>query len=321
MVEDYLKLASKLFQDEDKKYECIALLAHATENHGDYQKKEHGVTSANLSYKKALRLYREIPLQHRANLHIDNKIDAIQNKIVQSGLLIKNELKFTSTKPIDISELIEQSINHVKGKESEQEALLFFSGISYYNFENTLKLAKEVIDRNPIISLIKTRVISQDGRTVAEITPTNNKNIEDRILQQAIKDYTKHMELSAQGCIIPALEQIQQEHIFPKAFIIQICECSPMVPKKREILVSNALYHGFEGDFGTAIYLLAPQVENMIRQLLKQNGIVTTHIDKNDIEHEMGLSSLVNIKGEMRLDMVCLMMKPVIPYIVFMPGG
>lgn len=39
MVEDYLKLASKLFQDEDKKYECIALLAHATENHGDYQKK------------------------------------------------------------------------------------------------------------------------------------------------------------------------------------------------------------------------------------------------------------------------------------------
>ena len=68
-------------------------------------------------------------------------------------------------------------------------------------------------------------------------------------------------------------------------------------PEKREILVANALYQGFELDFRSAIHLLAPQVENMVRQLLKRNGLVTTHTDPNGIENEMGLSSLVSIVG------------------------
>ena len=93
----------------------------------------------------------------------------------------------------------------------------------------------------------------------------------------------------------PALNQIQKEHLFPKEFLIQLCKLSAIVPEKREILVANALYQGFEGDFGSAIHLLAPQVENMVRQLLKRNNLVTTHTDQDGIENEMGLSSLVSM--------------------------
>ena len=57
------------------------------------------------------------------------------------------------------------------------------------------------------------------------------------------------------------------------------------------------MYQGFEWDFRSAIHLLAPQAENMVRQLLKRNRFVTTHIDQNGIENEMGLSSLVSIDG------------------------
>ena len=109
------------------------------------------------------------------------------------------------------------------------------------------------------------------------------------------------MHLVVEGCILPALEQIQQEHLFPKEFLIQLCKFSSIVPEKREILVANALYQGFEGDFRSAIHLLAPQVENMIRQLLKRNRLVTTHTE-NSIEEEKGLSRLVssarNILGD-----------------------
>ena len=105
------------------------------------------------------------------------------------------------------------------------------------------------------------------------------------------------MHLAVEGCILPALNQIQKEHLFPKEFLIQLCKLSAIVPEKREILVANALYQGFEWDFRSAIHLLAPQVENMIRQRLKQNGLVTTHTAQNDIENEIGLSSLVNLDG------------------------
>ena len=105
------------------------------------------------------------------------------------------------------------------------------------------------------------------------------------------------MHLVVEGCILPAQEQIQQEHLFPKEFLIQLCKFSSIVPEKREILVANALYQGFEWDFRSAIHLLAPQIENMVRQLLKRHGLVTTHTDPNGIENEMGLSSLVSIAG------------------------
>lgn len=38
--------------------------------------------------------------------------------------------------------------------------------------------------------------------------------------------------------------------------------------------------------------MLAPQVENIVRQLLKKNGITTTS-GAEDIEHEIGLSALL----------------------------
>ena len=78
------------------------------------------------------------------------------------------------------------------------------------------------------------------------------------------------MQLYVNGLILPALRQIQKEYVFPKEFLIKLCKQSPVIPDKREILVANALYHGFEGDFRTSVHLLAPQVENMIRQRLKK---------------------------------------------------
>lgn len=123
----------------------------------------------------------------------------------------------------------------------------------------------------------------------------DGNNRDEVILKNAIKNFGIHIHLAVEGCILPALEQIQQEHIFPKNFLVDLCKLSDIVPEKREILVANALYQGFEWDFRSAIHLLAPQVENMVRQLLKRNGLVTTHTDPNGIENEMGLSSLVSI--------------------------
>ena len=205
-------------------------------------------------------------------------------------------MQFSPINKVDLSKLINQSINHVKGKNTAFETILYFSGVCHYGFENILKLAEELVN-NYIIYLFKTTSVSLDGRKISEISPLNYDNKDKIIFKAAIKNFPIYMNISTNGCIIPALEQIKNEYTFSRELIIQICKDSSLVPEKREILVSNALYHGFEGDFGTAIYLLAPQVENMIRQLLKQNRIVTTHTDKNGIEHEMGLSSLVNIKG------------------------
>lgn len=105
IVEQYLEFSEKLFQKSnnlDKKYDCIALLAQATENYGDHRKNESTIV-ANHFYKMALQRYRQIPNSYRNTLQIDQKIDFIQEKITQSGLLITDELQLISTKEMDIS--------------------------------------------------------------------------------------------------------------------------------------------------------------------------------------------------------------------------
>ena len=301
IVEKYLELAAKLFKksgNAEDSYKSLALLSQAIENHGDYRKNESAMV-ANSFYKLALQRYREIPNLYRNTLQIDQKLDTVQDKITQSGLLITDELQLISTKQMNISELQEQSINHVKDKQTAFESLLYFSGVSSCNFEGIWKSTENNINNFPTSSLFGATSVSPDGRKISSIPPLalDGNNRDEVILKKAIKNFGIHMHLAVEGCILPALNQIQKEHLFPKEFLIQLCKLSAIVPEKREILVANALYQGFEGDFGSAIHLLAPQVENMIRQRLKQNGLVTTHTAQNDIENEIGLSSLVNLDG------------------------
>ena len=300
IAEKYLELATKLFKksgNEEDSYKSLALLSQATENHGNYRKNESAMV-ANSFYKLALQRYREIPKAHRNTLQIDKKLDTIQEKITQTGLLITDELQLISTKEIDISDLQEHCANHVKGKQTAFESLLYFSGVSSCNFESIWKSTEKNINNSPISSLFGATSVSLDGRKISSIPPLalDGKNRDEVILKNAIKNFGIHIHLAVKGCILPALNQIQEEHIFPKDFLVDLCKLSDIVPEKREILVANALYQGFEGDFRSAIHLLAPQVENMIRQLLKRNKLVTTHT-KNSIEEENGLSSLVSIVG------------------------
>lgn len=298
IAEQYLELAAKLFKkvgNAENSYKSLALLSQATENHGDYRKNESAMV-ANSFYKLAFQRYREIPKAHRNTLQIDKKLDTIQEKITQSGFLITDELQLISTKEMDISDLQEHSVNYVKDKQTAFDSLLYFSGVSSCNFESIWKSTEKNINNSPISSLLGENSVSSDGRQISSIPPLNSNNRDEVILKNAIKNFGIHMNLAVEGFILPALEQIQQEHLFPKEFLIQLCKFSSIVPEKRQILVANALYQGFEGDFRSAIHLLAPQVENMVRQLLKRNRLVTTHTE-NSIEEEKGFSSLVSIDG------------------------
>lgn len=298
IAEQYLELAAKLFKkagNTKDSYKSLALLSQATENHGDYRKNESAMV-ANSFYKLALQRYREIPNSYRSTLQIAQKLDTVQEKITQSGLLITDELQLISTEQMNISELQEQSITYVKDKQTAFESLLYFSDVSSCNFKSIWKSTEKNIN-NSISSLFGATSVSLDGRKISSIPPLDGNNRDEVILKTAIKNFGIHIDVTVNGCILPALEQIQQEHLFPKEFLIQLCKYSSIVPEKREILVANALYQGFEWDFRSAIHLLAPQVENMVRPLLKRNGLVTTHTDPNGIENEMGLSSLVSIVG------------------------
>ncbi|MGX3067412.1 DUF4209 domain-containing protein, partial [Ursidibacter arcticus] len=295
--EQYLKFIMDYFRskkDLDNLYKYTNVLAAKFEDQGDIKQKDSSM-AATYFYKLAIKYYREIPNEYRGKFNVNASLERLNSKITEIGKLIPNELKLISTQPMDISELQEQSKNHVKNKNTVLETLMYFSGVaSTVNYENFMKDTKNGIDRSIVSHITGFTAISLDGREIEKIPSLSDDNKYEVLLKTAIKNFTIKMQVSTQGCIIPALQQIWQEHIIPKDFLIELCHLSKIVPEKREILTADALYQGFDGDFGTAIYLLAPQAENMVRQLLKSEGVTTTTIGADNIEHEIGLSSLLD---------------------------
>jgi hypothetical protein len=66
------------------------------------------------------------------------------------------------------------------------------------------------------------------------------------------------------------------------------------VPQGRERLVGRALFCGYECDFASALHLLVPQVEQIVRCRLKARGVKTTHLDDDGIETEKALGALLD---------------------------
>lgn len=298
VVEQYLNTAIILYKkagltDKEKEIATIHSLAQAKEIHGDFKQPESNMV-ANHFYKMALQIYRNIPSKYREQYQAETSLSRIENKITDSGQTMMNEMQSLEVKK-DMSELQKQSIERIQGKQSLFETLLYFSCVSSTkSYQEILEEAKDVIKQSVFQHIMPFQAVSPDGRKIDEIPALNEHNQDEVVFKTAIKNFAIKMQVAVNGCIIPALNQIQNDWIISKDFLIELCRHSAVVPENRVNLLANALYFGFEMDFPTCIHLLAPQVENMVRQLLKKQGISTTTIDAQGIENEIGLSSLLD---------------------------
>ena len=257
---------------------------------------------ANGFYENAVQAYRRISGRDRSTYDIENKIIEIRQKITSSGKASLDEMVSFTLPSVDVSDLIESSIKHVTAKATPQEALLFFTGVSHpIKYEQLLDSANAIVKNSIFGSLFGGCHLSNDGRVIA-ITPSRNLRAgEDdpanqaALLRQAQSQFSIHIDIAVQAQILPSLRQLQLEHRFSKSLMIDICKQSPIVQDGREILMGNALWLGFENEFGLAIHLLCPQVEHIVRSLLKQAGAITTNLSIDGIENENGLSTLMEL--------------------------
>ncbi len=300
----YFELASKKYHqsdDEESWLQSLVSLADCFEREADSRASASNMV-ANSFYENAIQSYRRIPTKHRDNYSVSNKISEIKKKIVVTGKASLDEMGVIKTPGVDISGTIEASISHVSGKHSLEEALMYYTGL--YSGPSYCKLkssATENMKNSIVSSLFGSTQMSRDGRVVAK-TPSMNLNAgEDdaanrAVLNQQIQQHFGiEIQLVVEGNIIPALRQLLMEHRISKEFLVTLCRHSPIVPQEREHLLGYALWLGFEHDFGNSIHLLCPQVEHIVRIQLKKAGAHTSNIDKEGIENESGLSTLMEL--------------------------
>ena len=287
----------------NKSLETEAVVAHAEayETHAlTHQSSDPpNNIAASRHLEKAIQIYRSVPKAQRGAYEIDERIERLRESLSEAHKNSLDQMSTVTTGPIDISEVVEQARECVRGKSAPQ-ALASLSLISRGAQLAALQEGvEETRSEYPLQSLVPKSDMSSDGRVIAKRAGEIPAGDEDSgehaasLHDDVIKHFAIDIAVKVQACILPALEVVRGEHSFQEADFISLAERSPLVPTGREQLVGKALYWGFRGDFGTALHLLVPQVEYIVREQIKGRGGSTTHIDSNDIETENSLNTLV----------------------------
>lgn len=257
-------------------------------------------------YENAIQTYRTIPRTERAEHRVDERIAELRVYLNDSGERALGEMGLIRTPDVDITQLVENARKSVAGK-SAQEALLAFVHVYHgANVEELRNSALERIRQFPLQSFFSTTVMSRDGRVIAKrpamsLGAEETEDDEIAIRAEMVRDYGILVSLVVQGDILPALEVLLLEHRLREVDFTALARSSPIVPKDRAVLFGKALFAGYERDFATALHLLVPQMEHLVRVHLKQAGVTTTNIDKDGIQNENGMSTLMEMPETVRV--------------------
>lgn len=257
---------------------------------------------ANYYYRIALESYRNVPRQHRDSYGVNEEIKSIREKITISGEASLSEMKIIRTPEIDISRIVNSSINLLANKNTLQKALFCFACLyNGPNYAEFVESAKQAIKKNPLAKMFGSTHMSTDGRVIEKTPQLNLSESEDDhayklVLHEQIQQlFQVEVHVVVMGKILPALRQLCMEHRLTKDFIISICHHSPIVSNDRENLLGNALWLGFEDRFDLAIHILCPQLEHVVRSELKRAGAHTSNTNQFGVENENGLGTLMEL--------------------------
>lgn len=251
-------------------------------------------------YENAIKEYRNIPSVHRPSYGADERMREIRQEMAKHNQAALGEMKCVETPGIDISEMIDRSRKHVSAKPFPDVLVVFANIHPFAKVVEFRRSAEEGMNHSIYRFLCTATHFTRDGR-VASRSPsldpgdTEGENYKQAVWEDMLRGYCIHVNLVCQGAILPALQIVSIEHRMTEKVVLELCNASSLIPYGREALWAKGIYYGFENDFTLSIHLLVPQVEHLVRVLLKRAGEKTTTLDGEGIETENGLSTLLDI--------------------------
>lgn len=200
------------------------------------------------------------------------------------------------SRSVDISNEVERARKCVRGK-NLQDALfalaIYISPVAVSQLRQGVQQgAKDFIAPH----LSSKAIVNKMGKVTAQqpgsILSTDAQEAEEAMRFEMHHAAILYQDFYAQALIEPARKQINLEHSIEIKDLLTIISDSPFVPPDREHLFAKGLYAGLIGDFITSTHVLIPQIENSVRYLLSQRGVITSSLEKG-IQNEHDLNKIL----------------------------
>lgn len=188
-----------------------------------------------------------------------------------------------------------RSAEIVSGHEFCKSLNLFFSEFDFIGYDEVKGQAEMQQQAAPFFTYLGVSYHSRDLRHVGNTDGVNLNDVGSISTHQLMLAYQYKICDFTKNYLLPASSQINQQHQFSVADIKEYANNLISVPAERKALFAKGLYYGLKGQFDISIHLLAPQLENFIRDLLLMMGEQTRNESENGtIEKENALGTLID---------------------------
>lgn len=248
-----------------------------------------------LLLENAVAMLRSLPKSYRTQRGIDTLLAKLRARLTHSRESAIESMMRIETDPIDLTEAVIEARARVSGITDCTEALVRFATLVAPMDADTTHASATSLVEGSISRLFPSSTLSADGRKVAALDGGIGAS-DAAIRAEVVRTVTIHAQLVVQGMILPAQQILTFEHAFDRNLLVRICAESPVVPERHSYLWGAGLALGLDGDYELAAAILAPQLEQMVRTLLKRNGAHTLFVDdESGVESEKGLNSLLDM--------------------------
>lgn len=250
--------------------------------------------SADSSITKSFLLRAAIESFRKINM--PERVSDLHRKLIKIQELIPSEMVNVRTE-IDVTEMVGEA-EFLVAKQTLFNAIIRLIYMIEMPDEDVLRAkALSFIKEHPINYLPTKILINENGKTTGRVSIDNLNDLspdDDVVTEKMFIDLCFKYLIEADAIILPAIRIITNEHSPSIADIMEFTKNNIFVPSGHEQFYARGLLAGFNCDFVSSSLYLIPQIENSIRYVLRQKGLViTSTLNSSGVQKEIDLNDLL----------------------------
>ena len=245
--------------------------------------------------EKAIAVLRTIPRSYRLENGLDELIDDLRTRLRESRESSIEQMIRIQSDPVDLTDAVSYARSQVSGHADKFDALAAFATLAPPLDEASTRETAAKMLEGAISHMFGSSTFSSDFRKIASRPGSSGQADEDEVWAEMVRTVFFHSQLLGKGIIQPAQEVLTTEHRFSRQYMVSLCVESPTVPEGHETLWGDGLALGLGGNYGAAVSALVPQLEQVVRVMLRRHDVYTLFVDEHGVESEKSLNALLDM--------------------------
>lgn len=281
---------NKLKKSEEAKNTNIALADYYVSFAEQIVQKDMlGAMRTENYFQKAIALYRSNGQKQKAeNTH--RRLIELQKDIPKMMIPIIRE--------VDIKGVVDNIHVNMEGLTFEESIIRLTQMFAFEKRETIKERVLEEYRNHPSSHMFGKNIVNKQGQTTFTLKPLDIHNPEGNMELLELHMHQNALEMQrivGDIWIKSTLSIIKNKYNVDNSMLEFLIKDNPIIPVGRERILQSAISMFIRGEYYEAMHILAPQIENLFRNIAKEVGGITVTLENDGSSMEKALRSIFDL--------------------------